>query len=333
MHELTTPAQYFLDLLGIFGFALSGAHLGVRKDFNLFGTLVLAEAAGLGGGLLRDLVLDVPSIAFTDPGYPLAPLAAALIAYLSGPLHRQPYLFDVLDAVGLGLFSVTGTIKGLQHGMAAVPSAALGVITAMGGGILASAVAKELPALLRWDSDLYAVPAITGAGAASALHAAGALNVATAIGAALTAFTFRLLALHFQWRPRRSATWQAKSSQLPPLPDADAALLTSSSRPAFADTMRLSISSVPSSRIAQQRGPAPLAETTRLRDLSLPSSPTVQPREPAPLEETTRQVQSPLARTSPPGPVDPRLSMGLRHAKSPRTQQAGGHETPGREPA
>lgn len=157
MQELTSPAlQYFLDLLGIFGGALSGAYLSVRKDFNLFGTLVLAEAAGLGGSLIRDLILDVPPIAFTDPGYPLAPLAAAYIAYRGRALQQQPYVFEVLDAVGLGLFSVTGTIKGLVNGMNVVPSTALGVISAMGGGILANTMARELPPLLCWDSDLYA---------------------------------------------------------------------------------------------------------------------------------------------------------------------------------
>ncbi|MFI1397978.1 trimeric intracellular cation channel family protein [Streptomyces sp. NPDC020681] len=239
MPELTATAQYFLDLLGIFGFALSGGLLGVRKDFNFFGTLVVAEAAGLGGGLLRDIVLDVPSIAFTDPGYALAPVTAALIVYLGRPLARPPYLFEVLDAVGLGLFSVTGTIKGLQHGMDAVPSAALGVITAMAGGILASAVARELPALLRWDSDLYALPAITGAAATSALHTAAALNIATATAAALTAYTFRLLALHYRWRPRRSTTWRGAATQSPALQHTDAQ---------FTDTIPLRIIRTPSSR-------------------------------------------------------------------------------------
>lgn len=287
MPELTATAQYLLDLLGIFGFALSGGLLGVRKDFNFFGTVVLAEAAGLGGGLLRDLVLDVPSIAFTDPGYPIAPVAAALIVYISRPLARPPYLFDVLDTVGLGLFSVTGTIKGLQHGMDAVPSAALGVITAMGGGILASAVARELPSMLRWDSDRYAMPSITGAGTAAALHTAGALNLVTATVAALAAFTFRLMALHFRWRPRRSTTWQTVPTQPPPLPHTDA-LLTPPSHNAFADTVRLRALSVQPSPPPQQLPPPPVAETMQLRAIDPSSTGTSQA---APLPDTAHRVQ------------------------------------------
>ncbi|MGP4002312.1 trimeric intracellular cation channel family protein [Streptomyces sp. 8N706] len=305
MHELTAPAQYFLDLLGIYGFALSGAFLGVRKDFNLFGTVVVAEAAGLGGGLVRDLVLDVPAIAFTDPGYPLAALAAALIAYLGRPLRRQPYLLDVLDAVGLGLFSVTGTIKALQHGMEAVPSAALGVTTAMGGGILASVVAKELPPLVRWDSDLYATPAMTGAGGVSALHAAGALNVTTAAGAALTAFTFRLLAVRFHWRLIRSATWQTGFSQPTLLPDT-APRRTPSSATACADTLRLRAVGVPSSR------------TTQL------------PRGPIRLPDTLPAVQTGPAGASRPGAIDPRLRMTLHGSESPQTPDVSGHGIPPR---
>ncbi|WP_435848706.1 TRIC cation channel family protein [Streptomyces javensis] len=327
MHQVSTQAQYLLDLLGIFGFALSSAYLGVRKDFNLFGTLVLAEAAGLGGGLVRDLVLRVPSIAFTDPGYPLAPLAAALLAYRGKPLHRQPRLFDLLDAVGLGLFSVTGTVKGLQHGMEAVPSAALGVITAMGGGILASAVAKELPSSLRWDSDLYAAPAIAGAGAAATLHETGALDVMTASGAALTAFTLRLLALHFHWRTGRSAAWRAASPQLSPLPGADAPPAFST-RTTVADTMRLRVIRTPQGHGTGQRSAAPLDDTMRLRAISPPPDRAPERRSPAaplPEVEATRLVQ--------PGPVGHRLPSGPRHSVSPQPPQADGHPTRGPEGA
>lgn len=213
MMLMTSTTQYVLDLLGIFAFALSGAHLSVRKDFDLFGTVVVAEASGLGGGLMRDLVLDVPAIAFTDPGYPLAPLAAALLTYFGKPLQREPYLFHFLDAMALGLFCATGTIKALQHGMPVVPAAALGVSTAVGGGLLACVVSRELPPIMRWDADLYAVPAMVGATAVAVLHGIGSLNVVTATLAATGAFGLRLLAMHFRWRLPRSTAWRAESGR------------------------------------------------------------------------------------------------------------------------
>ncbi|MFF3244650.1 trimeric intracellular cation channel family protein [Streptomyces sp. NPDC002870] len=211
MNEINALMHYPLDLLGIFAFAISGAVLAVRKDYNLFATVVMAEAAGLGGGLFRDLVLGARPIAFTDPGYAAAPVVAAAIIYFSDVLQRRPQLCEVLDAAALGLFSTTGAIKALQHGFGAFAALALGVATALGGGILSSLLALEVPPVLRWDSDLYAVPAIVGAGSASFLHAIGQLQVITAVLSALVALELRLLAMNYGWRLPRSSTWRAKS--------------------------------------------------------------------------------------------------------------------------
>lgn len=211
MNDINALMHYPLDLLGIFAFAISGAVLAVRKDYNLFATVVMAEAAGLGGGLFRDLVLGARPIAFTDPGYAAAPVVAAAIIYFSDVLQRRPQLCEVLDAAALGLFSTTGAIKALQHGFGAFAALTLGVATALGGGILSSLLALEVPPVLRWDSDLYAVPAIVGAGSASFLHAIGQLQVITAVLSALVALELRLLAMNYGWRLARSSTWRAKS--------------------------------------------------------------------------------------------------------------------------
>src|SRR5829696_8115841 len=119
--ELSGAVQYVMDLLGIFAFALSGAFLAVRKDFDVFGTVIHSGAAGLGGGLFRDLVLGVTPVAFTDLGYFFTPCVAAASVYFGHRLHNddkvhEGRLFDLSDAAALGLFSVTGTIKALSHG-------------------------------------------------------------------------------------------------------------------------------------------------------------------------------------------------------------------------
>jgi uncharacterized membrane protein YeiH len=206
--ELNHWIQYAMDLLGIFAFALSGALLSVRKDFDIFGTITLAEAAGLGGGLFRDLVIGVTPVAFADLGYYLAPLGAALIVFFGATSHHDGSLFDGFDAAALGLFSVTGTIKALTHGFGLTAATTLGVATAVGGGVLSSLLALEVPPLLRWNRDLYALPALVGAGAVALLHAVEALNVFTAVGAALAAFLLRLLALRRHWRTPRSRMWR-----------------------------------------------------------------------------------------------------------------------------
>nr|WP_308309229.1 TRIC cation channel family protein [Streptomyces sp. CHD11] len=193
-----------MDLIAIFAFALSGAHLAVQKDFDLFGTVILAEAAGLGGGLFRDLVIGVTPIAFTDAGYGVAPLTAALLVYCTARIRWDQRLFDVADAAALGLFSITGTVKALSYGFNWAAASVLGAASAVGGGVLSCVLARETPSLLYWNRAPYSLPALTGAGGAAALHATGTLNVGTALAAALFAFGLRLLSICYDWRTPRS---------------------------------------------------------------------------------------------------------------------------------
>ncbi|MFI1827971.1 trimeric intracellular cation channel family protein [Streptomyces sp. NPDC020412] len=213
LQELFTPSvQHALDLAGIFVFAISGALLAVRKNFDVFGMAVLAEVTALGGGLLRDLIIGaVPPAAFTDLGYFLMPLVAtALVFFLHPVVERIQTGVNVFDAAGLGLFCVTGTTKAYEYGLGLTSSAALGVATAAGGGVLRDVLANEVPSLLRWDRDLYAVPAIVGAAMVALFIQFDALNGLTSGFAALTAFTLRLLAMRFHWRAPRA--WNRRST-------------------------------------------------------------------------------------------------------------------------
>ncbi|MFC8080927.1 trimeric intracellular cation channel family protein [Streptomyces sp. NPDC057307] len=205
--ELFTPSvQHSLDLAGIFVFAISGALLAVRKNFDVFGMAVLAEVTGLGGGLLRDLIIGaVPPAAFTDLGYFTMPLVATVLVFFLHPhVERIQGAVNVFDAAGLGLFCVTGTVKAYEYGLGLTASAALGLATAAGGGVLRDVLANEVPSLLRWDRDLYAVPAIVGATTVAICIRFDALNGLTSGLAALAAFALRLLAMRFHWRAPRA---------------------------------------------------------------------------------------------------------------------------------
>ncbi|MFE9815458.1 trimeric intracellular cation channel family protein [Streptomyces sp. NBC_00236] len=214
LNELFTPSvQHALDIVGIFVFAISGALLAVRKNFDVFGIAVLAEATALGGGLFRDVIIGaVPPAAFTDLGYFTTPLlAAGLVFFLHPQVERIQVGVNVFDAAGLGLFCVTGTVKAYDYGLGLTASAALGLTTAVGGGVLRDVLANEVPSLLRWDRDLYAVPAIVGAAMIVLCIRFEALNAFTSGCAVITAFTLRILALRYHWRApraynRRSAT-------------------------------------------------------------------------------------------------------------------------------
>ncbi|MEU3508150.1 trimeric intracellular cation channel family protein [Streptomyces longwoodensis] len=213
VHQLFSPSvQHTLDLVGIFVFAISGALLAVRKNFDVFGIAVLAEVTALGGGLFRDLVIGaVPPAAFTDLGYFLTPLLAALLVFFLHPeVERIQAGVNVFDAAGLGLFCVAGTTKAYDHGLGLTASAALGLATAVGGGVLRDVLANEVPSLLRWDRDLYAVPAIVGATMVALCLRYGVLTPLASGLAAVTAFALRLLAMRCHWRAPRA--WHRRST-------------------------------------------------------------------------------------------------------------------------
>ena len=116
-----------LDLLGIFVFAVTGALVAVRKNLDVFAALVLAGVTGLGGGFIRDVLIDAtPPAALTDWRYLLAPVAAGLLTFAFHPVvGRLERVLTLFDAVGLALFCVTGALKAVDYGLDPVPAASL----------------------------------------------------------------------------------------------------------------------------------------------------------------------------------------------------------------
>jgi uncharacterized membrane protein YeiH len=200
-----TDVQYVIDLVGIFVFAITGALVAVRKRFDIVGMAVLAEITALGGGVLRDLVIGaVPPAAFRDLGYTVVPLVAtALTAVWHPQLERIRRTVLVLDAAGLGLFSVAGAMKALTYGLGAPAAATLGVMTGIGGGILRDVLAREIPNVLH-DRQLYIVPALIGAATATVAYTLGARGYVMTLVTAALAFGVRLLAIRLRWRMPRA---------------------------------------------------------------------------------------------------------------------------------
>ncbi|WP_243060945.1 trimeric intracellular cation channel family protein [Nocardioides sp. SR21] len=160
--EPSTPLVV-LDLLGIFVFAIAGALVAVRKNLDVFGVLVLAGITGLGGGVLRDVLIGrTPPAALVDWRYLAVPLVAGMVAFVYHPaLGKVEPSINVLDAFGLGLFCVTGAQKALDAGLGPAPAALLGMVTGIGGGVMRDVLAGRVPAVFR--GDLYAIPALAGA--------------------------------------------------------------------------------------------------------------------------------------------------------------------------
>lgn len=191
-----------LDLVGVFVFALSGASLAAQKRFDVVGMLVLAISTGLGGGLVRDTLLgELPPAALRDQLYlavPLLATAAVLVAHPIVERIRRPVM--VFDAAGLGLFSVVGAAKAYDLGLDALPSVLLGVVTAVGGGVIRDVLARDVPVVFRADTALYAIPATLGASATVVAAANDALGAGQASGIAVAVAVLRLVALRRDWR-------------------------------------------------------------------------------------------------------------------------------------
>ncbi|MGO4247894.1 trimeric intracellular cation channel family protein [Paenarthrobacter sp. RAF54_2] len=200
----------WLDLVGVFFFAVSGSLLAARKQFDIVGSVLLASIVSLGGGAIRDVVINAgPPVAFTNPVYLIPPLFAALLVYfLFSSVQRFTSLLTLFDAGGLALFCITGTLKALTAGMNPVAAILLGVTTAVGGGLLRDITANEIPTL--FDArDIYALPAFVGAGLTTLLWHLGLFSGLTACLVAGIVFAFRVTAWRRSWYvPLAVRGWQ-----------------------------------------------------------------------------------------------------------------------------
>lgn len=199
-----------LDLLGIFVFGVSGGLLAVRNQLDIVGVVVLATATGLGGGLLRDVVIGaVPPPALADWRYLSAPVAAGLVTFAWHPaVGRFERVINVFDAFGLGMFVVAGAVKAHEAGLGPLPSAVLGMVTGVGGGVLRDVLVGRIPTILR-HGELYAIPGLAGAAVVVVGLELGLAQVPLVIAGAALASGWRLLALRRGWTapvPRAGAT-------------------------------------------------------------------------------------------------------------------------------
>jgi uncharacterized membrane protein YeiH len=187
-----------LDLLGVGVFAVSGALAAGRKRLDLLGVFVLAAVTAVGGGTIRDLLLDRSPVWLTDATY-LGVIVIAVTITFAYVRWRRPPLASLLvaDAVGLALFSVGGARIAENAGLPAVAVVVLGTVTGVGGGVIRDVLSAEIPFVLR-RGNLYASTVIVGVAAYLALESAGvARQTASLMGMALIAGV-RLAAIRWE---------------------------------------------------------------------------------------------------------------------------------------
>jgi uncharacterized membrane protein YeiH len=194
-----SATQLGLDLIGVFVFALSGGLAAVRARLDLFGVVVVAAVTALGGGVLRDTLLAAnPPYSLRHWQYLAVPVLAAAVTFFWHPqVARLRKLVLVLDAAGLGLFTVTATQKSLDAGLGWAAACVVGVITGIGGGVIRDVLLRQIPVVLR--REIYAVAAAIGAVLVCVGRAVHQLHAPWLIGTAVVVFGVRLIALRRHW--------------------------------------------------------------------------------------------------------------------------------------
>jgi uncharacterized membrane protein YeiH len=195
MLTLDANLQLALDLVGIFAFALTGGLVAVKKRLDLFGVLVLASAAALGGGVLRDLLIgETPPVGISDWRLLGAAVVAGIITFLFHPgVARISKVVLVLDAAGLATFAIGGSLKALGAGVDPLAAVVVGGITAVGGGMLRDVLAGQVPEVLRHE--MYALPALLGSALIVAAHHYDLISTAAIWACVGLVFVIRMVAV------------------------------------------------------------------------------------------------------------------------------------------
>ena len=189
---------HFFDLLAVVVFAVSGALVASRKGMDVIGFMWLAVITGVGGGTVRDLILNVPVFWVQNPLPVSACLVTAVAMHFVAPLveSRQRTLLW-FDAFGLALFTVAGTVKTLDAGAPALVAIVMGVVTGSAGGIIRDTLGHVPSVILRHE--IYMTASVLGAATYVVLNVLGAGRLLSMVVAFAVAFGVRGMALKFGW--------------------------------------------------------------------------------------------------------------------------------------
>jgi uncharacterized membrane protein YeiH len=191
---------FVLDLLGVAVFAISGALAAMRLRLDLFGVVVLAAVTAIGGGTLRDLLTDRhPVFWIADPRCLYVILGAVAIAVLGASMLSSEHIpFLIADALGLGLFAISGAQTIEQRNPPWIVTILMGTMTGVAGGVVRDILSGIVPMLLR--RDIYATAAIAGVFLYLVMQKLGVPRARASIIAMFFIVALRLLSVAFNWQ-------------------------------------------------------------------------------------------------------------------------------------
>jgi uncharacterized membrane protein YeiH len=189
---------HFFDILAAVVFAVSGALVASRKGMDVMGFMWLAVITGVGGGTVRDLILDMPVFWVQNPVHVAACLVTAVVMHFVAPRVESRYRTLLwFDAFGLALVTVAGTVKALDVGAPALVAIAMGAVTASVGGIIRDTLGHVPSVLLRHE--IYITASVLGACTYVGLNRLGLARLAAMTTGFLVTFGVRGLAIRFGW--------------------------------------------------------------------------------------------------------------------------------------
>jgi uncharacterized membrane protein YeiH len=205
-HELILT----LDLLGVFANGLLGGAAARSRDLDLFGFAAIGLCSGLGGGIIRDILLmHGTPVALTNPAYIPTALAGTAVAFVVQIEHKTwDRAFILVDAAALSLWATAGALKAMDDGLGWLPEVLIGTITAIGGAVTRDVMLQRVPAVFT-QGTLYATVAIVVAAiqvsfiGIPGLSTGGATAIAIAVGVVL-----RLIAYWRNWQLPRGLDWK-----------------------------------------------------------------------------------------------------------------------------
>ena len=187
---------FILDLLGTFAFAISGIRIAAGKQIDWFGAYIIGLATAIGGGTIRDLLLDLTPFWMLDPQYFLTTAFALLATILfKEKILRKNYTLFLFDSIGLGLFTIVGITKSLDAGFPIWVCILMGTITGSAGGVIRDILLNEVPLILR--KDIYALASVAGGLVFFFLRYLDFFAEISEIIAALTVIFIRLIAVKY----------------------------------------------------------------------------------------------------------------------------------------
>lgn len=196
------------EYIAVLSFAVSGSILAVRKHMDLYGSLILALMTAMGGGLMRDVMIgNIPPLVLSDASYLLVAAGASAIVYLLYErIETLQYPLRILDAVGLGIFTVLGTRLALDYGLPVYSSVMIGMISGTGGGMIRDVLAREVPLVLQ--REIYAMAAFLGGSGyvliVRMLRPSEQLEPWIALAMAFFIAIFRILSVYKDWHMPRA---------------------------------------------------------------------------------------------------------------------------------